>query len=634
MNIVTLEHRQKTLLGTAAWYSGGGVLVRKCQKGDVWIGRTDDGRVCGYRDDRHTFLCAGTRGGKGISLIVPNLIAWEGSILVVDPKGENAIITARSRGRGSPYSRGRGQKVLILDPFDEIKTPHDDFSDVKARFNPLDMLSADNEESVDEAARLAEAMVVTEANADPFFEPTAQSLTKSVILHVVSSPDFRRDERNLVTVRRLIVSGDMKARKLAERSGKKKIPSAHEFLFLAMRSSAAFGGIVANYGAMFLDMSQKADRTFMGVLSSAALHTEFIESPGMRRCLSASDFKLSELKTNPKGISIYLCLPERYRETHFRWLRMMVALTLAEMERVRQQPASNYPVLMVLDEFPALRRMRSIENAAAQVAGFGVKLFFVVQTLAQLRDLYKDNWETLLANAGGKFFFCNDDHFTRKYVSDLIGETEVIKTVRSYSESQGESFGYSESTGVSSSRSSSFSQTGSGTSATSGVSNSVTVSHGRSNSQTSGISETIHKRPLITPDEVGRMFGDRERPATLAVISGYQPTVLTRTFYFEEKGFRGHYDGHPDHAPPLTLVELHAVIQQEKADAEAERRRLEEEAAERKAQKERQALKSKQCEIEMEAYWRRQQRRYRRFCTLIIGTPSVIILLAIAYCLL
>src|SRR6185436_13647045 len=108
---------------------------------------------------------------------------------------------------------------------------------------------------------------------------------------------------------------------------------------------------------------------------------------------------------------------QRFMETHSRWLRMMVTLTITEMERLKQRPASNYPVLMVLDEFPALRRMRVVENAAAQIAGFGVKLLFAVQTLAQLKDIYRDNWETLVANAGVKLFFCNDDHFTRAYVS-------------------------------------------------------------------------------------------------------------------------------------------------------------------------------------------------------------------------
>ena len=40
------------------------------------------------------------------------------------------------------------------------------------------------------------------------------------------------------------------------------------------------------------------------------------------------------------------------------------------------------------------------ETAAAQIAGYGVKLFFVLQSLEPLKAVYKDNWETFLANSG------------------------------------------------------------------------------------------------------------------------------------------------------------------------------------------------------------------------------------------
>jgi hypothetical protein len=101
---------------------------------------------------------------------------------------------------------------------------------------------------------------------------------------------------------------------------------------------------------------------------------------------------------------------------------------------------------MVLDEFAGLKRMEVIENAVAQIAGYGVKLFFVLQSLEQIKAVYKDNWETFLANAGLKVFFNLEDHFSREYVSKLIGETEQIREVRSASDSISESESISRST--------------------------------------------------------------------------------------------------------------------------------------------------------------------------------------------
>src|SRR5271166_1286351 len=65
------------------WDYGAGALL---------LGRRQD-RLIGWNDDRHILTVAGSRAGKGVSLIVPNLIWYEGSALVIDPKGENAAIT-------------------------------------------------------------------------------------------------------------------------------------------------------------------------------------------------------------------------------------------------------------------------------------------------------------------------------------------------------------------------------------------------------------------------------------------------------------------------------------------------------------------------------------------------------------
>lgn len=566
-------------LGTAAWHKMDTAAVHPYQAGDFFLGRLPNGESIGFNDDKHAIVVGTTRGGKGVSVIVPNLCAWPGSTVVIDPKGENAIVTARARGNGSRYSHGMKQKVRILDPFNAVQTPDDDFKDLKASFNPLDMLDPAKEESVDEASRIADALIVSETSSEPYWEDAARDLLKAVMLHVASSRDFRPEDRNLITVRKLAMAGDTKARKLAEMSGKKKIPTAFEFLFLAMRHNKAFGGVVADLGEMFLSLERKGERTFACIAQVAATNTSFIDSPGMYKVLRKSDFHLSELKTDKRGTSLYICLPQRFMETHYRWLRMMVTLIITEMEKLKQQPASKGRVLMVIDEFPALKRMRVIENAAAQIAGFGVKMLFAVQTLAQLKDLYKDNWETLLANAGVKMFFGNDDHFTRQYVSGLIGEREVVRTLRSANASTGTSYNMSESetSGTSSNNSSGLrASTSSGAS----HSKSKSMSGGSSRSQSDGLSQTIQKRALVTPDEVGRLFGDRDQSTGLLLISGYQPIFLKRTPYFVEKSLRGYYDPHPDHAPPLTLKEIRPQEEQEKrAIADAERMRKQREAA-------------------------------------------------------
>ena len=99
------------------------ILYGSDQIGGIILGHRKE-RGIGTIDNRHILTVAGSRGGKGVSLIVPNLLIYDGSVLAIDPKGELARITARAR-------RQKGQKVVVLDPFAESGiTP-------SGRFNPL-----------------------------------------------------------------------------------------------------------------------------------------------------------------------------------------------------------------------------------------------------------------------------------------------------------------------------------------------------------------------------------------------------------------------------------------------------------------------------------------------------------------
>lgn len=682
-------------LGNAKWEEQQQVSTKyPFAEGKFWLGRAEDATAIGYRDDRHICLVSGTRGGKGTSIIVNNLCFWPGSAVVIDPKGENATVTAARRGRGSEHCDGLGQAVHVLDPFNAAKI--DD--SYRSSFNPLDALDPGSEESIDEAARLANAIVVVkDERADPFFDESARSMVRGLILHVLTAEEFERPERTLLTVRDLMMRGEWRIAQAMREAGETDI-NPHQLLWRAMEGNPAFNGVVSAIGTRFLSMLDSSPKTFESVLQSAAINTEFLDSPGMRRVLASSDFKLAELKTRVEGMTLYLSLPQRYMDTHYRWLRMMVALTTTEMEIVRGRPATGHPVLMVLDEFAGLKRMTAVENAVSQIAGFGVKLFFVLQSLEQLKYIYKDNWETFLSNAGLKIFFSVEDHFTREYVSKLIGETELVRQLHSSNEGRSENDSYAEGSshsqatsrstttgtsesrtaGTSSSRTTGQSQSanesrsdsvnsstsrnesrgtsegtnwsqgqsrgtshketvsffglwreidpdsvvfsngqnssfggssgtsqsvsegtsngsstgysrgttsGTSTSETSGRSDSFT--RGRSNSETEGtsdtagtsqtttrgrgrtsgqgMSESLHRRPLLQPDDLGRLFARIDDPAhpaypgfALVLITGADPVAVHRRHYFEDAQFIDCFSPHPEHkflAPAQLSVE-------------------------------------------------------------------------------
>ena len=173
------------------------------------------------------------------------------------------------------------------------------------------------------------------------------------------------------------------------------------------------------------------------------------------------------------------------------------------MEQTRGPLPGGVPVLCVLDEFATLGHLQQVEDAAGQIAGFGVKLWPVLQDLAQLKALYETRWETFLGNAGVVQFFGNNDLSTLEWISRRCGKTS-IETVRA---------------------------------------SDVTVP-GRMSGAT-GESRATEVHDLLTIDEAARYFG-RDDPLLrqLVVWAGRRTPflVLQRAYYDKHALFAGLFD--------------------------------------------------------------------------------------------
>lgn len=356
--------------------------------GRVLLGQWE-GRLIGRDDDRHMVTVAGSRAGKSSTVLIPNLRRYPGSVVVLDPKGELARATAAHRAR-------MGQRVFVLDPFGETGVP-------TASHNPFSELGMGKPEHVAaDAAQLADALIVGNAK-DPHWTDSAKNLVRGMVLHLL---DTSPRSATLREIRRLLNA----------------TPAELERLFTAMVDSSAFDGNVANIGAAFLGKKESGGRELQGILSTAQEQTAPLDD--VVRITERSDFNLSDLRLGKT--SLYLVLPGMRMGTHYRWLRLVVQQALAAMERA-PVPRGSLPVWFVLEEFPALGHMRSIETAAGLMAGFGVKLWSVLQDLTQLKTHYPHSWETFLGNAGILQAFGNADITTTEYLSKKIGMTQVVE---------------------------------------------------------------------------------------------------------------------------------------------------------------------------------------------------------------
>lgn len=440
------------------------------------------GVMVGRKDDRHQLTIGGARAGKGESLIVPNLLTYEGSVLAIDPKGELAKLTA------VPRSKHLTKDCYVLDPFGVSGRP-------SSRFNPIAEIQETAAgrpgekwpEAIDDALMIADALILPNSK-DTYWTDSAKLLLQALVLMTLA---LAPEERNLVTVRNLLTLKDRTIIREAEREG----VSREETLFKMMTlETDAFDGVIGGVGAQFLGMG---DKERGGVLSTARTQTAWLDSPALQQILTASDFELADLKRKPT--TLYLCLPASNMGTHAKWLRTIISLALRACERegntwLIPRAEAPLPVLFVLDEFAVLGHMQALESAAGQMAGFGVKLWTILQDLSQLKEHYEKNWETFFGNAAVATFHGVSDMTTLKYLSERLGN-------RSFTI-----------------------ETGSGA----GVN---AITHGASITN-----ETVRAEPLMSTHEIEFALA-RERGRMVVLYPGSHPLILQRTRYHQDNFF-------------------------------------------------------------------------------------------------
>ena len=494
----------------------------------------------GFDDDRHFVTIAGSRAGKGTSAIIPNLCLYPGSVICLDPKGENATITATRRSFGGNGCEGIGQEVYVLDPFGVAKVP----DELRAGMNPLSLLDPKAPTVIEDAAIVAESLVVAVNDRESHWDENARDFIKGLILYLITTTN----DATLFTLRRYLTAGDragwqakcksLKDDEDALQAFRKDNPTPFTYLLNNMRTSPRLAGIISGAAETLLSCGVNERGS---ILSTARRNTAFLDTaePQFLNTLEAKGRVLPPdvFKKAARGASLYLCLPAQRMGTHGRWLRLMIGLLLEWAYRDLSPPACGAPVLFLLEEFYALGHMAVIEKAAGYAAGFGVKLWAVLQDLQQLEALYPKSWQTFLANAGAVQVFGVSDQTTTSYISKALGEIEltrhIVNVSRNVQKGQSVPSFHQKAAGL-------FDNQG-GFSALRLVLASLPDAGGSdSESSNESINAQIQTAPLLRPDEITIQFS-RESGAGLLLIKGRQPIWYLRMDYHTSPWFAGRY---------------------------------------------------------------------------------------------
>lgn len=350
---------------TARWMEGDQLRYLKTQPFGLPLGikngtllRYEPNPAKGWRGGHHLAI-AGTRAGKGVSVVIPAIIDHDGPVVCLDVKGENFAVTRRWRA-------GLGRRVVVLNPFGVIEPSRDGF-------NPLNYVR--DTHLVRDIDVLAEGLVRPESGAANHFSEMARQIIAASIEVVVTQHPAA--ERNLVTVMDSLLSAGLMER-----------------LQAWSNAPGQFGTRPAQAAAALLAAGENERGAVMTTVKKAF---EWARSDEMQSFLSRSNTNFDDLLDDK--IDIFIAVPLDQLGAQAIFMRLLINIVLGTVVRQDGHRLAEKRILLVMDEFVRLGRMEKLLDIANVAAGSGIEALFVTQDKGQIEAVYgKSDTDSLLGS--------------------------------------------------------------------------------------------------------------------------------------------------------------------------------------------------------------------------------------------
>lgn len=367
----------------------------------------DISRIERYDQDGHLVTFAPTGAGKGVSVIIPNLLHYNGPVITIDPKGENFAITARYR------KEVLGQKIILLDPFEHVPDELLKKLDVtRARFNPLDLVAADSKQDI-QATMLAAVFSgkrtdrQTSSQHD-FWDNEALKLLAGVLGATVASGETEGRVPGFAEFLNWLYRDDV----------------VYELAVLLDKKGNQIGSFAYKCIAAFL---QKADKERSGVLSTAQSYLNPLVSDSLNSYMKDSTFGVKDI-LGEENYTVYIVIPPSKLVSHSVLLRIWIASTLTLIMERKSHPKQR--TLFLLDECAQLGHLEGLKKAITLLRGYGLQVWMFFQDLTQIQMIYEEDADGMINNCGVVQCFGMGRNLAAKPISEMIGRFSVDQLVQ------------------------------------------------------------------------------------------------------------------------------------------------------------------------------------------------------------
>ncbi|HET6912348.1 MAG TPA: type IV secretory system conjugative DNA transfer family protein [Rhodanobacteraceae bacterium] len=372
--------------------------VREIRKAGL-LDDASDGIIVGRRGSKfltaslqrypHVMLAAPTGSGKGVGVVIPNLLNWNHSVIVLDIKKENWEITAGFRA-------AHGHDVFLFDPASPLRQTH--------RWNPLAYIREDASLRVDDIQKIAHILFPDIAGTDPIWTASCRSLFLGLVLYLLETPG---KQATLGQVARESFAGD-----------------DQRFTGIIEARQAQGTPYSDSCTHALLDYVRTSDNTRTSIRKTFTSRFELFLNPILDAATSANDFDLEALRRRRTSIYIGITPDNLFRLSSLLNLFFQQVVDLNTRELPERNPALKYQCLLLLDEFRSLGKMPLIVEAVAFLRGYGVRLLPIFQSPSQIRELYGEE--------AARTFFQNHQVRISYTPPDMTVATEISRELGTY----------------------------------------------------------------------------------------------------------------------------------------------------------------------------------------------------------
>ena len=351
------------------------------------------GRFLSSRVFPHALVVAPTGRGKTTGFVIPNLLTFKGSAVVLDVKGESFEATARHRA-------GQGDGVFRFAPAD--------WADRRThRYNPLlriaELEDADQQQM--ELQLLATLFLQSENDrVKGLLEGGIELFVAAGLLA------FQRGTPTLGEIYRIASDGGDKQK-------------AYKALSLEVRNEAA--------RRIFIRLASTNNDTltsYLSLLMTSGLNQW--SNPAIDRATATSDFDFRDIRRTP--MTVYLVVAPNMVKPLAALIRLFFSDLIASLQTKEPGPDEPWPVMILLDEFNRLGKMPIVVESIETLRSYRGHLAVVTQTIPAIDEIYGENTRRALqGNAGVKLYLTPSDEKTVEELSKAVGKTTKRVVTRS-----------------------------------------------------------------------------------------------------------------------------------------------------------------------------------------------------------